>query len=96
MIQRQMFGGRDNGNIPDAGLHEYTYWIIDHGLVIDRHKLFAHAACQRIKPCSGATCEYNTFPLFHDLHSLRIVAANPVSVGTALDVFYPFRVGEIP
>lgn len=58
-IQGQVVGGRDQQDLPNAGLHERCQRIVDHGLVVDRQKLLGYGKSQRIESRAGAACEDN-------------------------------------
>ena len=65
--QGQVDGGGDDGDIPDARQHEDTEGIVDHGLVTDRHELFADAARQRIQARTRSAGKKDAFALlFHE------------------------------
>ena len=48
-------GGRDDENVPNAGQHQGRQRVVNHGLVINRHELFADALGDRMKSRSGST-----------------------------------------
>ena len=52
---------RDHKNVPDAREHQRRQRIVDHRLVIDRHKLLRHRNRQRIQSRARAASQYNSF-----------------------------------
>ena len=51
----------DDENVADARQHEHANGIINHGLVVDRHKLLADALRDGIEPGAGAAGQNNSF-----------------------------------
>lgn len=50
-----VLGCGNNEDIADPGQHEHREWVIDHGLVIYREKLFAHDFGDGIESCPSPT-----------------------------------------
>ena len=62
-----MLRSRDEADIANPGLHECGQRIIDHGFVVDRHELLAHAQGKGIEAGPRSSCQQYTFPLGHDV-----------------------------
>src|SRR5690606_13588835 len=51
----RVFRGGDNENLPDSGHHQYRQRVINHRLIVNRHKLLTYSNCQGVKTCARAT-----------------------------------------
>lgn len=72
--------GTDEQNLADPCQHQHRQGIIDHGLVIDRHELFAHNPGTRMQTGASATGKDNGFheviPLMKSLLCLGLCKGN--------------------
>ena len=65
-VEGQMLRRGNEADIPDARHHERGQRVVDHGLVVDGHELFAHAQGQRIEPRPGPAGQDDALPVGHD------------------------------
>ena len=59
--QRKIVGGRDQQDLADARQHLCGQRVINHGLVVHRHQLFADGPRDGVKPAAAAAREDDSF-----------------------------------
>src|SRR6202008_912584 len=57
---RQIFRRRDKKDFAESAQHQGRQWIANHGLVVNRKKLFADDFCEWKETRPGAACEENS------------------------------------
>jgi hypothetical protein len=73
---RQILGGGDDKDVPDARADQRGQGVIDHGLVVDRHELFAQGQREGMQARTGASGEYYSFHNLCWIIGVRTVAGN--------------------
>ena len=58
---RQVRGSRDDKDVADARQHKCRKRVVDHGLVVNRQKLLTSDHGERVKSCTGAPGENDSF-----------------------------------
>ncbi len=65
---------RNDQNIPDISQHQRRQRIIDHGLIIYRHQLFADPKGQRMKSAAGAARKNNSLMRHNPVSTIHVKA----------------------